>query len=62
MKCNNRGNIPPTNAAKAVMLSRLLNREGRHRLLEWARLAYAAENSVRRSNNPEGDPREFSRK
>jgi hypothetical protein len=44
------------------MLSRLLNREGRHRLLEWARLAYAAENSVRKPNNPEGDPREFSRK
>ena len=38
----------PTNEAKVVMVSRLLTHDNRARLLEWAYLACAAENSIRK--------------
>jgi len=36
------------NEASVVMVSRLLTPEDKSQLLAWARLAYAAENSVRK--------------
>jgi len=39
-----------TNEAKAVMISRLLTPKNKGRLLEWAHLAYRAENSVRKQH------------
>ena len=41
-------NEMPHNELKALMISRLLNQEQKAQLLAWARLACAAEDSVRK--------------
>ena len=45
---NNKRDDVSGNGAKAVMISRLLTPENKPQLLAWARLAYTAENSVRK--------------
>ena len=69
MECSHLRNLTTVNGAKAVMLSRLLTGENKIRLLEWARLAFAAESSVRKVSGFDlsggdmetGETREYSR-
>ena len=52
------------NEVKAIMISRLLTPEHRDDLLAWVRLAYTAENSVRKLSGSdleiEGKSQEYS--
>jgi len=48
MICNSEEGPTPKNETKAVMVSRLLTPENQAHLLAWAKLAFAAENSVRK--------------
>ena len=46
----------PQSEAKLVTISRLLSHEGKAQLLAWARLACAAENSVRKLHGLDSAP------
>ena len=69
MKGKHGCDLATANGAKVLWLSRMLTGENKIRLLEWARLAFAAESSVRKVSGFDlgidemvsGETREYSR-
>jgi len=56
MTCESEKAKVPENETKAIMVSRLLAPEQKAELLEWARLACAAENSVHKLDGFDAAP------